>query len=99
MTTDTFAIVALDHEDAAEARARHREAHLSYYSDNADRICVSGPLAGEQSGSLIILRCDTETDARAFIEGDPFFPAGVWRQVDVFRFKVGAGVWAQANQA
>lgn len=92
-----FAIVTLDAPGSDEARATHREGHLAHFHDNAKDIAVAGPIfndEGASKGSLVILRSESADAARAWIERDPFHPAGVWQSIDVSAFKAASGDWA-----
>lgn len=93
MTKSLFAILAFDGPGSADKRAEHREGHLAHFKAHADSIMVSGPLGGVSSGSLVIYEAGSADEARAFINGDPFFVAGVWNDVRVHDFRAGAGHW------
>lgn len=95
MDTMLFAIIAYDSPDSGDARASHREGHLAHFKAHADKIAVAGPLTGAASGSLVIYRADSEETARAFIEADPFYPAGVWQRCEVMQFKAASGQWSK----
>ena len=70
----------------AEVRPRHRE-YLTSLKEQG-KLFASGPFE-DDSGALIIYEADSEADATALIEADPFREAGVfqswtmkpWRQV------------------
>ena len=89
-----FAIIAYDNPASDEARARYREGHIAHFNAHADQIAVAGPMSGATSGSLVIFRADTESEARSFIEADPFYPAGVWARIEVMQFKAASGAWS-----
>ena len=91
-----FAIIARDVAGSDDLRAKHREGHLAHFRAHADRIAVAGPLGGEVPGSLVIFEAESSEAVRAFIEGDPFYPAGVWESVEIASFKAGSGRWAQS---
>ncbi|MEX2314594.1 MAG: YciI family protein [Thermomicrobiales bacterium] len=70
----------------AEVRPRHRE-YLTSLKEQG-KLVASGPFE-DDSGALIIYEADSQADAEALIEADPFREAGVfqsyemkpWRQV------------------
>lgn len=70
----------------ADTRPLHRE-YLGKLKEDG-KIVASGPFE-DDSGALIIYEAETQADAEALIEGDPFRTAGVfqsytikpWRQV------------------
>lgn len=75
-----------NHDRIAEVRPVHRVYLGRLKADG--RLWASGPFE-DDSGALIIYEADSESDARALIEADPFHEAGVfqsytirpWRQV------------------
>lgn len=91
-----FAIIALDAEDTDALREQNRDGHIAHFKSHADRLAVAGPLSGSSPGSLVILEAEDEQDARAFIEADPFHPAGVWESIEIFPFKASSGRWTKA---
>lgn len=61
-----------------------------------DRLAIAGPLKGPSGafiGSLLIVRAADEAGARAILEADPYFEAGVWAQCDIAEFVPAAGEW------
>jgi uncharacterized protein YciI len=92
--TSYFAILAMDGPDSAGLRQQHREGHLAHFRANADKLAVAGPLTGDQAGSLVIVRAESEAEAEAFIRQDPFHHAGVWESIQIFPFRPASGVWA-----
>ena len=73
-------------DQIAGTRPSHRE-YLGKLKEDG-KIVASGPFE-DDSGALIIYEAETQADAEALIEGDPFREAGVfqsytikpWRQV------------------
>ena len=69
-----------------EVRPKHRE-YLTSLKEQG-KLFASGPFE-DDSGALIIYESDSQEDAEALVEGDPFREAGVfqsytmkpWRQV------------------
>lgn len=91
-----FAVDCRDAEGSAPLREQHLAAHLAHVEGNMSRYRVAGPLksaAGETVGSLLIIEAADEEDARRFIESDPYFAAGVWRDLGIERFLGVAGEW------
>ena len=92
-----FAIIALDAPGSDDARTAHRDGHLAHFKAHAGDIAVAGPIFdddGASKGSLVILKAGSAAAARAWIEADPFYPAGVWQSIDVSAFKAASGEWA-----
>lgn len=94
MSDALFAIIAYDREGSEDARAQHRDGHLAHFKAHSDKLAVAGPMSGSNTGSLVIYRAQSEEEARAFIEGDPFYSAGVWDRIEVMQFKAASGTWA-----
>jgi uncharacterized protein YciI len=91
-----YAIIADDAPGSAAPRTAHLAAHLAHVETVLDRIAVAGPLrdaAGAMVGSLLIVHAETEADARAFLEADPYFAAGVWGSIRIQPFRASAGGW------
>ena len=97
MTQNLFAIMAFDAPDTEALRAQLRDGHLAHFKTHAGQIAVAGPMGKSAPGSLIILEADSEAEARAFIEGDPFHAAGVWERIEISTFKAGIGKWVAAS--
>lgn len=95
MSQNLYVIIAIDKPGSDAARAENRDGHLAHFKSHAGKIAVAGPLSGDKSGSLVIYRAASAADARAFIEGDPFYPAGVWASIDVLDFRAGSGDWVR----
>lgn len=90
-----YAVYSRDAADAARLRTEHLEAHLAYAETILDRIAVGGPLREGDTffGSLIVLRVDSEAEARAILEADPYFKAGVWGEIEIRPFRAVIGDW------
>ena len=88
--TTLYAIITRDAPGSDGARAAHKDGHIAHFRAHKDKIALSGPLtteAGQSGGSLVVFAADSVGEARAFIEADPYYPAGVWREVIVEAFK------------
>lgn len=96
MSSGYWAVFSWDSPDAPQLRKEHLAAHLDYAAAIIDRIAVGGPLRvdGEPDfGSLIVLKADSEEEARALQEADPYFKAGVWERAEIRPFKPVIGDW------
>lgn len=86
-----FAIVCTDKPNQAAVRAQHRDAHLTYLDDFADKMLSVGPLLAEDGshsvGSLLILDFEDRSDAEQFCAGDPFNRAGIFESVVIRPYK------------
>lgn len=91
-----FAIICWDAPDSAAARASARDAHSARIESIIDRLSIAGPLkdaSGAFTGSLVIVKADDEAGARAILEADPYFTAGVWARFEISEFVPAAGEW------
>ncbi|MBS0503572.1 MAG: YciI family protein [Proteobacteria bacterium] len=91
-----YAIIARDRPGAAPIRTEKLKQHLAHVEGHIDRLAVAGPLrdeAGAFTGSLLIVKAETEADARALLESDPYFQAGIWDDIDIRAFGAVAGDW------
>lgn len=91
-----WAIWSRDSDDAERLRAEHLQAHLAYAAGLGDRIMVGGPLRGGDGrfeGSMIVLGASDAAAARAVLEADPYFKAGVWADTEIRPFRAVIGRW------
>jgi len=93
-----YAVMAEDVEDSLERRKSAREAHLARLRQLQDegRLVLAGPHPaidsedpGEAgfSGSLVVAEFDSEEEAIAWADADPYVEAGVYQRVRVKPFK------------
>ncbi len=69
-----------NHDMIAGTRPAHRE-YLGSLKE-AGQLAASGPFT-DDSGALIIYEADSEADAVALIEADPFRKAGVFKSYTI----------------
>ncbi|HJU07948.1 MAG TPA: YciI family protein [Rhodanobacteraceae bacterium] len=93
-----YAILGLDNENSLSARTSARPAHLARLQQLLDegRLLLAGPFPKIDAedpgpagfdGSLIIAEFEDIEAARAWAQGDPYFVAGVYREVTVRPFR------------
>jgi len=93
-----YAIVALDHAESLARRLQARPAHLQRLNDlqAQGRLLLAGPFPAIDSedpgpagfsGSLIVAEFTDLAAAQAWADADPFFAAGVYRDVSVRPFR------------
>ena len=65
--------------DILERRGEHRDAHLRHLQEAkaSGELVAAGAFGDPPSGALLILRDDA--DAEGFVNGDPYFSAGLVR--------------------
>lgn len=90
-----FAFYCRDAENAASLRERLLADHLTHIEANIEKFAVAGPLkqGDATAGSMVVIKAEDETEARAIFEADPYFAAGVWASVEVDQFLGVAGDW------
>lgn len=85
-----------DAADAPTLRKEHLADHLRYAETVMDKIAAGGPLRGADGvdhGSVIVLKAESEAEARAVLEADPYYRAGVWKSSEILPFKPVIGEW------
>jgi uncharacterized protein YciI len=102
-----FLLHCHDAPGSAQPREVHMQGHLAWIERHIDRYLVAGPALDAQGAidaSVLIVRASDEADARALLEGDPYFRAGVWQRVEVTRFRavcgtsMGGVTWAPVSR-
>ena len=92
-----YVAICLDQPDSLAKRTEIRSAHLAFLAEHAAKFKLGGPFldsAGQMCGSLLIVECVSEDEARALLAQDPFAQAGLFASVDIrpFRPVVGASL-------
>ncbi len=81
-------------EETTALRQDMLAVHLDYIETILDEILVAGPLYDDDgetiAGSLLIYRAGDEA-ARALLQNDPYFKAGLWSEVRFNPFLAAAG--------
>lgn len=93
-----FAFICTDDGNQDTVRSEHLIEHLRYVESNLDKVVIAGPCApsdpddGRQfQGSIMVYEAETEAEARAMFDGDPYVKNGVWSKVRMMPFKPVAG--------
>jgi uncharacterized protein YciI len=93
-----FAFICTDNGNQDETRSRHLLEHLRYVESVLDKIVVAGPCAPSDEsderqfqGSIMVYEADSEAEAHALFDGDPYVKNGVWQKVRVMPFTPVAG--------
>lgn len=80
-----FVIHGFYHDNVAELRAQHINAHKKFLGSAATygvELVMSGPLVTDDGitpiGSLIVIDAPDRATAEAFHHDDPFYTAGMW---------------------
>jgi uncharacterized protein len=93
-----YVLIGRDVPNSLAARLQARPEHLArlYALRDAGRLEMAGPMPAIDSvdpgsagflGSLIVAEFASLSDARAWADADPYFAAGVYREVEIYPFK------------
>jgi len=91
-----YAIIAHDRPGATATRMDRLEEHLTHIEARLDRFAVAGPLRdaqGNVTGSLLVVKAESEADARALLVQDPYYTAQIWSGFEIREFNAAAGDW------
>lgn len=86
---------------ATEHRLAQLTPHLQYIESIMDKLAVAGPIKnadGKLAGSVLIYKVETEADARALLEGDPYYRVPIWQTVTLKQIVPVAGEWVGGKQ-
>jgi|SRR5690554_5530859 len=86
-----FAIFTYDKPGLNHVRQKYRDAHYSYLEEHKHLLIASGGLQDDPGewmiGGLIILDVESAEEALNFCDSDPFTKAGLFKSIDVVRWK------------
>ena len=90
-----YVVVCHDKPDSLDLRVATREAHLAYVkATDLVTFHVGGPFLsddGTMIGSMLIVEAESRTKVDAFVAGDPYGKAGLFRSVEIRPWKVTVG--------
>lgn len=85
-------------DDVTALREEHMVGHMRHIESIVDHIAMAGPLkdeSGEQVvESFLAYKTDDLSQAKAWLEGDPYAQSGIWETVEWSRLVLAAGVLA-----
>jgi len=83
-----FVIIGYDGPNGAALRPKVRPAHLENLQPLVDsgRVIVGGPFT-DGSGSLMVVDFESEAEAKAFAQSDPYVKQGVFERVEIKPFR------------
>jgi hypothetical protein len=83
----------LDHPGAGVLRQKCRAAHEAYLAKHAGIEMARGPLVSDDAkeiiGSVLLLEVADMNAARAFMEQEPFYSNGVYKDINFHRWRFG----------
>lgn len=96
--TDAYLIVCRDAAGAVEKRTQLLDQHLLYVAGIESRYRLAGVILAEDQksvvGSAAVVQAQNPCDARRLITDDPYYPAGVWAEIEVLPYLVAFGNFA-----
>ena len=83
-----FVFIGYDGPNGAALRPQLRETHLNNLRPLVaqGKVKLAGPFT-DGGGSLIVLDVESETEARAFAQNDPYTTGGVFDRIEVRPFR------------
>jgi hypothetical protein len=93
-----YAMIGFDNPDSIVRREEFRAEHRAYVYANIGALRLAGAFDnadGKQIGSLLIFEAPDEAAVWDWIKAEPFYRAGIYRQVEVRRWNLAIGQIAQ----
>lgn len=92
-----YAFYCRDGEHGEVYREHSHDALLRHFEEHGQHFAVAGPLAkGDRIvGSLLIIKAETEAEARQKLEAIPYFSVGVWQSIRADEFQPLFGDWSK----
>lgn len=91
-----YAIITHDKPGSKAVRMEKLKEHLAHVEASLDQLAVAGPLRDEDgnfTGSILVVKAASESEARAMLEDDPYFKADIWSHIEIRAFNAAAGDW------
>lgn len=82
-----------DIENSLPLRQAHTAAHLKYIESIMEHVLVAGPMSVPYDSSVFIYSVDDHQTALQLLHNDPYYTAGIYREVDCRPFLPAAGHW------
>ena len=88
-----WAILRVSNPNNAEARTKYLQPHLDYLKSQKRILVLSGATLSDDgadfTGSLLVVNVNSRAEAQAFVDGDPFMQAGVFKVERITRMRKG----------
>lgn len=91
-----YAIITQDKPGATATRMEKLKEHLAHVEATLDRLAIAGPLRDEEgnfTGSMLVVKAESEAEARELLSHDPYFKADIWSSIEIRAFNAAAGDW------
>lgn len=91
-----YAIITKDKPGATATRMAKLKEHLAHVETTIDQLAVAGPMRDEDgnfTGSLLVVKAESEAEARAMLGNDPYFQADIWSEIEIRAFSAAVGDW------
>jgi uncharacterized protein YciI len=91
-----YTFICKDGPDGTRLRQEHLAAHLAWVEPQWRRYAMAGPIRNAQNtmiGSVFMIWGADLDEARAVVEGDPYFKAGVYGAIETLMVTPAVGVW------
>lgn len=86
-----YIIETFDKPASLEVRKAHRPAHLQFLDEHKAVLLACGAKLNDDGsdlgGGIYIVDLESRDEARALIEADPFFKAGLFAEVKIVRWR------------
>jgi uncharacterized protein YciI len=87
--------VNADKPGNVEARDSGLKQHRDYLHSKGDILLLSGSLQNDEGtqsvGSMFVVKANSRSEAKAFVDGDPFTQAGYYSEIKFIRLRKGGG--------
>lgn len=91
-----FMIRGHDADRGPVIRQQEKDSHLRWVEQRLGAIRLAGPLlddSGRMVGSLFLIEAEDRAEAERLIGEDPYYRAGLWREIEIEPFMAAAGTW------
>ena len=90
-----FLVICRDEPGKSDLRETHLKGHLDHVERNWQRYLTAGPIRNPGAtalvGSVFLVFADSEADARALMEGDPYVTSGLYGSIEYFENTLSIG--------
>lgn len=86
-----FAFVAYDRPNGVKRRMDARPDHLRHLESLGDRLVLAGPFLdddGNMIGSFMVIEADSQEEAQATFDTDPYVAGGIFDSIAVKPFRI-----------